>query len=333
MPVNRPLLIVNPRSGSARTGREFPGMLTAIERALGDVDIAYTARGGHAVELARRGVAEGHDLIVAVGGDGTFSEVANGVLQAQQARRGAGGRRPRVGLIATGTGGDFRRSLGIEHKLDAYLDALTSGRERQIDVGKTTFADETGGAVDHFFVNVLSAGMGGLVDRYVAKSPAFIGGRAAYYTASLRALIACRRRPLRLRIWSDEPSTAGPQAAAIPLPIELCTNAWVVAICNGSWFGAGMHVCPPALPGDGRLDVVVVSLLTKREFLRKLPMVYRGEHLSVEGVDYFTCTRIEVELDDDGAPGSPFLLDVDGEPLGRLPLAVQILPGELVVRA
>lgn len=307
-------------------------MLSAIERALGDVDIAYTARGGHAVELARRGVVEGHDLIVAVGGDGTFSEVANGVLKAQQARPAADDHRPRVGLIATGTGGDFRRSLGIEHKLDAYLDALTSGRERQIDVGKTTFADETGGAVDHFFVNVLSAGMGGLVDRYVARSPAFIGGRAAYYTASLRALIACRRRPLRLRIWgSGEPSAADPQAA--DSVVELRTNAWVVAICNGSWFGAGMHVCPPALPGDGRLDVVVVSLLTKREFLRKLPMVYRGEHLSVDGVDYFTCTRIEVELDDDGAPGSPFLLDVDGEPLGRLPLAVQILPGELVVRA
>jgi diacylglycerol kinase (ATP) len=310
-------------------------MLTAIEGALGDVDIAYTARRGHALDLARRGAEEGHGLIVAVGGDGTFSEVANGVLRAT----GAGEAAPRrgapaacVGLIATGTGGDFRRALGIEHRLDAYLAALASGRERRIDVGKATFADDEGRPVEHFFVNVLSAGMGGLVDRYVEQCPPVIGGRAAYYVASLRALVTCRRRPLRLRI-----TPAGPAAGAA----ERHVDAWVIAVCNGSWFGAGMHVCPPALPDDGRLDVVIVTVPTKREFLLRLPTVYRGEHLQIEGVEYLTCTRIELELALDAEPratsrgrsGKPCLLDVDGEPLGRLPLSVEVVPGALTLRA
>ena len=63
-----------------------------------------------------------------MGGDGTFSDVVNGVLR--------GGKETRVGIIGQGTGGDFRKSLGIDHRLDRYRDALASGRERAIDVGK-----------------------------------------------------------------------------------------------------------------------------------------------------------------------------------------------------
>lgn len=384
----RPLLIVNPTSGSARTGRNFPSILTTIESRLGDVDIVYTARQGHAVELAQRGVAEGHDLIIAVGGDGTLSEVANGVLRAQnrwtakdpgtdptstsnseprvdrsEPRVGlvasqVSRSEPRVGLIAMGTGGDFRRSLGLEHQLSAYLAALTSGHVRRVDVGKATFVDKDGATVNHYFSNVLSAGLGGLVDRYVSQSPPFIGGRSAYYIASLRALLTCQRRPLHLRMWvprSDvgdgyaladdrvgggdtgggETAAARSVAAASPVLIERQVEAWIIAVCNGSWFGAGMHVCPPALPDDGLLDVVIVTVPTKAEFVRKLPSVYRGEHLAIAGVEHIRCTRIQMELTDagvaahDGNARKPYLLDVDGEPLGRLPLVVEIVPQAL----
>jgi diacylglycerol kinase (ATP) len=337
-PHNRPLLIVNPVSGSARTGREFPSMLSAIEAALGDVDIVYTAHRGHARDLARRGVEEGHGLIIAVGGDGTFSEVANGVLRAPSMPAPP----VQVGLIATGTGGDLRRSLGIEHRLDAYLAALASGRERHMDVGRVVFTDERGDSVDQYFVNVLSAGMGGLVDRYVEQRPPLVGGRAAYYLASLRALAVCRRRPIALRVTPSGEAAPGDAT-------ERRVNAWVIAICNGSWFGAGMHVCPPALLDDGRLDVVIVTVPTKREFLMKLPTVYRGEHLEIEGVEYLTCSRVELELaspeetadrgrTDGAAPmtartSQPCLLDVDGEALGRLPATIEVVPGALTLRA
>jgi diacylglycerol kinase family enzyme len=257
-----------------------------------------------------------------------------------------------------GTGGDFRRSLGLEHQLDAYLAALTSGRERRVDVGKATFVDEGGATIDHYFINVLSAGLGGLVDRYVSQSPPFIGGGGAYYIASLRALGACRRRPLQIRMWvpdsdagnrhaltgggTDGDDTHGGRsaaerfsAAAPSALIERQVEAWIVAVCNGSWFGAGMHVCPPALPDDGLLDVVMVTVPTKSEFVRKLPSVYRGEHLAIAGVEHIRCTRIEMELDEADVAihgrnaGKPYLLDVDGEPLGRLPLTVEIVPSAL----
>ncbi len=137
----KPLLVVNPKSGGGATGRTFGAMRATIERALGDVEVAMTERSGHGIDLAREGAIAGHPLVVAVGGDGTFHEVVNGLMQARSSDYGAGHVRAkdvRVGMIAQGTGGDFRKTLGLEHRLDKYLDALKSGRERGLDVAKFT---------------------------------------------------------------------------------------------------------------------------------------------------------------------------------------------------
>jgi diacylglycerol kinase (ATP) len=186
-----PLLIVNPKCGTSGTARSLTQVLAAVESTLGDVVIRYTARRGHARELALEGAREGHPLIVAVGGDGTFSEVANGVLMADGgAHPVAGGAEstdgaapgttiPAVGLINVGTGGDFRRSLGIGLSFEQCLEAIALGRERLVDVGLAEFPGTDGLPVQQYFVNVLSAGLGGLVDRYIDSAPAFLGGAAA----------------------------------------------------------------------------------------------------------------------------------------------------------
>src|SRR5437867_4032451 len=116
-PGMKPLLIVNPRSGAGRTGKAFADMRTPIVRAIGDFDAAFTRARGDALDLARVGAGEGRALVVAVGGDGTLHEVVNGVMAAAPSRA-------RVGLIMQGTGGDFRKTLGLEHRLDRYLEAL-----------------------------------------------------------------------------------------------------------------------------------------------------------------------------------------------------------------
>jgi len=331
--MSRPLLIVNPRSGWARTGRQFPRMLAAIERALGDVEIAHTTRCGHAIDLAYRGALEGHDPVISVGGDGTLNEVVNGLMKARAdggaecAGRGAE-RAPRLGLIAAGTGGDFRRSLGLQHSLDAYLEALTSGRERTIDVGLARFTGNDGRPATRYFVNVLSAGAGGLVDRYVGQAPAWIGGRAAYYLASLRAIARCVRAPLRCRV-----TFAGKTS-------ERLISPYLVCVANGAWFGAGMHVAPMARLDDGRLEVVSLGLPSKRYLMRRMPIVYAGAHMDEPGVEHFGCQKIEFEFDHErmseaqlAAAGRRFLLDVDGDALGGMPLSIEVVPAALVTLA
>ena len=143
--------------------------------------------------------------MVGLGGDGTLDEIVNGLLDGgSSAERGVGpgGAQaalvPALGIVGTGTGGDFGRSLGIAHELGAYLAALRGGAERAVDVGWARFPDLHGRPVERHWINVLSAGVGGLVDRYAAAAPALLGGRLAYAQAAVRAVFTCRRDAPRM---------------------------------------------------------------------------------------------------------------------------------------
>lgn len=311
--MEQPLFIVNPKSGASRTAPALSKILAAVESALGDVAIRYTTRRGHARELAAEGAREGRQLIVAVGGDGTFSEVANGVLLTDDADSA-------VGLVNLGTGGDFRRTLGIGPGHEQCIDALTLGRERLIDVGRASFLGPDGVPIEQYFVNVLSAGLGGLVDQYVATAPAFLGGRAAYYLASLRAVAVGKERPVLARVtWQGETR-------------ERVIPAYVIAVCNGRWFGGGMDIAPMALPDDGRLEVLTITERNRVYLAAKIRKIYPGRHLEEPTVHHFPCQRIELRLAEQGA-NRRYPLDVDGDPLGSLPLTIEVVPRRLRLRA
>jgi YegS/Rv2252/BmrU family lipid kinase len=310
----RPLAILNPRSGGGRAGRTAADLRAVLERRLGPIDLSATERPGHAVELAREAVQSGRDLVIAIGGDGTLHEVANGVLQA------GGGHGAAIGYVGQGTGGDFRRALGLEHRLDAYVEAIARGRDRVVDAGRARFDGVAGRPEERWFVNILSAGMSGLVDRHVASTTRVLGGTVAYYLASLRALAECPRSRLRCTV-----ELAGARG-------EHRLEAFMIAICNGTSFGGGMNVAPMARPDDGRLEVIAMDAPSKVAFLAFTRSIYSGAHLGAPGVRHFSCDRVAIELEGDGAPGS-FPLDVDGEALGRLPLEVEVVPGALRIRA
>lgn len=306
-----PLVIYNPRAGGGRTARTFPQVRSVIERRLGPVDAAPTERPGHAITLARDAAREGRRLVIAVGGDGTLNEVANGVLDA--------GSETAVGYVGQGTGGDFRRTLGVEHRLDRYVDVLAGGSDRKVDAGKVTFRTPDGGTCSRWFVNVLSAGMGGLVDQHVARTTKAFGGSIAYFWASLRALSGCERARLTCtRTLRGERDV-----------LEL--DAYVIAICNGRYFGSGMHVAPMADVQDGRFEVIAMDAPSKLGFAAFSRSIYRGDHLSAPGVNHFACDRLTIDLVGERAR-EVFLLDVDGEALGGLPMEVEVAPGALRMR-
>ena len=310
--MSTPLLIVNPVSAGGATGRMFASMRATVEARLGPVDVEMTRSGGHASELAEKGADEGRSLIVAVGGDGTFSETVNGVLRAKKPCP--------VGLIGAGTGGDFRKTLGLEHRLDKYLDAIASGATRTIDVGKARFRGKDGEDKDHYFVNILSAGMGGLVDQYVATGSRMLGGTFAYFLASTKALFKIKPGTVRCDITAPDGTTVTRELAA-----------YLLAICNGRYFGSGMHVAPMAKLDDGKFEVVVMNAPNKVAFAVTSQAIYEGKHLTSKDVTHFSCTKVHMDLVNEEAR-STFLLDVDGEPLGGLPLTVEVLPGALTLR-
>ncbi len=305
-----PLLIVNPRAGGGKTGKTFASMQSVIEGRLGTVKVAFTEQAGHGIELARAGAEAGHPLIVAVGGDGTFNEIVNGVMLS--------GQKTAVGIIGQGTGGDFSRALGTEHRLDKYLDALTSGKERKLDVGFLRYRDgET--TRERYFINILSAGMGGLVDRYVADASRALGGKAAYFGASVKALVACREGKLLITVASNGQSR------------QVKIASYMLAICNGRYFGSGMDVAPMAKVDDGLLEVVSIGATSKLAFAINSRNIYSGAHLGKPGIEHFPCDRIKIDLENEDAR-DVFLLDCDGEAIGGLPIEVELRKGAIVLK-
>ncbi len=316
-----PLLIVNPVSGRKRDTSCLAELLATVEKVLGDTVVRYTLRPGHAREIAAEGVRAGYPLVVSVGGDGTFSEVVDGVLSALDDGGGADADSwPAVGLVDAGTGGDFRRSLGLDPGYKSCLQAIALGRERMVDVGRASFMGRDGTLVQRYFANVLSAGLGGLVDRYVSSAPSLLGGRGAYYLASLRAVAACREQEVIARVtWGGETR-------------EQVIPAYLIAICNGRWFGGGMDIAPMALPDDGRLEVLTITDRNRVQLAAKIRKVYTGSHLDEPTVHHFPCHRIELRLKEESAERR-FLLDVDGDYLGSLPLTVEVATQRLRLRA
>jgi YegS/Rv2252/BmrU family lipid kinase len=330
----RPLVVANPAAGRGRTGRGLTSLVRAVRDTLGDVDVAETSRRGDAEALAAEAARSRRPLVVGLGGDGTLDEIVNGLLSVRPpaGRSASGGDGdaaaflPALGIVGTGTGGDFGRSLGIPHDLDSYLSALRSGADRAVDVGWARFPDLDGRVAERYWINVLSAGIGGLVDRYTAAAPPFLGGRLAYGQATVRAIAMCRR----VRLVCDY---VDPEGEHRRLPL----HAHALAVCNGRTFGGGMNIAPMARLDDGLLEVVVFQTRTRWRLVRRMKTVYAGTHILEPGVDHFTCRELEVR------PESPpagrrsraglFPLDVDGDPLGDVPVAAGVARAALRVRA
>ncbi|MBI3665932.1 MAG: acylglycerol kinase family protein [Acidobacteria bacterium] len=115
--------VANPRSASGKTGRRWPQIAAALAARLGPVETQFTEQPGHAIALTRDLLEQGYERIIAVGGDGTINEVTNGFLRDDQpVRPGAC-----LGILPLGTGGDFRRTLGVPSDFREALEMLAAG--------------------------------------------------------------------------------------------------------------------------------------------------------------------------------------------------------------
>jgi diacylglycerol kinase (ATP) len=309
-----PLAIINPKSGGGKTAGTIAELRRVMENALGKVDVALTERPRHATEIARDAAKDGRETIIVVGGDGSIHEAVNGLMLA----RDAGATGTRLGIVGQGTGGDFRKTLGLEHKLDRYLAAIAGGVTRDLDVGRFTYASNEGEQKIAYFVNILSAGMGGLVDRYVHDASGFLGGKAGYFLASARGLIESEIGHLKVTTTLDGKDET----------VELESRQ--ISICNGRYFGSGMHIAPMAAPDDGILEIVDLGASSKLGFLTFSRKIYDGSHISHPNVRHLRAERVVVELLNERVRDK-YLLDVDGEPLGKLPIDVSVVKGALRV--
>lgn len=242
----------------------------------GEVELALTSGPGHAIALAREAPA-GTPRVIAVGGDGTVHEVANGLLT-----RGPGAVPP-LGVVPVGTGNDFAKMTGTARLAPREaVRALAAGSTRQFDVGQVW---------GEYFVNSIGVGLDADVARRVNQYKHWPGA-TGYVVAALQAIL--HRQALRLQIEVDTERWSAPTT--------------VLEIGIGPCAGGVFYLVPDARPDDGLLDVCAVGPFGLRFLLTRAPLVLSGRHTTLNEVRMARGVRVRVTSAD-----GPLTAHLDGE--------------------
>ncbi|MES1164358.1 MAG: diacylglycerol kinase family protein [Verrucomicrobiota bacterium] len=308
MDPQRPLVIVNPRSGRGLTEARWARLRGALTDGLGELESAFTTCPRDAAVIARREAEAGRALVIAMGGDGTISEVADGILSA-----GAGAR-TELGIIPRGTGGDFRRTLELPDDITEAGRRIRDGAARVVDVGRVSYRGADGQTETRHFVNVASFGFSSAVARRANQSSKRFGGKIAFLSATVGTLVSYDNTDVWITADGGERQRR---------------RVLLAAIGNGRFFGGGMKICPDAVLDDGLLDLVTVGDYARGEVLTKIGRLFGGTHIELDEVDSARVTRVTIEPVDADAQ---IPVELDGETPGHLPATFEILPGALRVR-
>lgn len=304
-------VLVNPKAGAGVAARKIPEISRALERAELPHDVGETRGPGDAQRLVAQAREDGITCLAVVGGDGTLNEVSQGYVDA--AGNPVPG--PELALIPAGTGGDFRKTFGLGDGIGEAVRRLRDAKPRPLDLGILELVADDGSRVVRAFLNIASFGIGGLTDRIVNSTPKWMGGRAAFFSGTLRAMLAYRNAPVRVRV-DGEAFHEGP--------------IFNVAVANGRFFGGGMKIAPDADPSDGCFDVVVLGDLGRGETVLLSSKIYQGRHGEHAKVRFTRGALVEAEPI---SSSREVLIDMDGETPGRLPIRARVAAGALTIRA
>lgn len=306
--MDRVCVIVNPVSARGETARRWPWIQGVIRDHFREFRHHFTEKPNQAAALTRESLLEGYDLIVGVGGDGTFSEISNGFFDD---RCRAINPEAALGIVPSGTGSDLIRSLKIPKDFRRSVEQIREGRARLLDLGLCRFSGGDGEPQRRFFINIADIGLGAEVIHRLAGIPPRKRGPFTYYSGLLSCLH--RLRGYRLDIRSDgEPLPGG--------------NFIIAAVANGSVFGGGMKIAPHARLDDGFFDLVTVGEMGPWQVLANTPRLYRGDIDRHEKVSVTRSRRITITCP------SPCPLEMDGEAVGFLPAEFTLLPRAVRLR-
>jgi diacylglycerol kinase (ATP) len=283
--------LVNPTSGRGK----LAGSADAVAARLATGGYEVTSMAGQdaaaSAKLAQSVVADGYDALVVMGGDGMVHLALQAVV----------GTPTSLGVVATGTGNDVSRALGIAPRQPlAAADVVVAGDTRRIDVARV-------GAT--YYATVLAAGFDSLVNER-ANAMRWPKGQMRYNLATLAELRVFR--PLAYTLELDgEP---------------LSCDAMLVAVGNGRSYGGGLRMCEGAEIDDGLLDVVIIKPISKRELVKVYPRLFKGTHITHPAYVHHQVRTVTVAADG-------IVAYADGERLGPLPVTVEVVPSAVSVFA
>ncbi len=296
-------IIFNPAAAGGRAGKSRNKIFSELKLRLGNCfDVTETLSGSDAERITKEAISAGYSVIVAVGGDGTVSQVINGILQ----KSINGDPLTRLGVISFGTGQGFAQSIGLPKDLSSQISIIKNDAWKLVDTGKICFQNSQS---PKYFLNELQFGIGGTLCRKISPKTKMMLGRYAFGFEAVKTLIRYKAENINLTV--DKRSFS--------------VNAIGIVIANGSYTGGGMRLTPDALIDDGLFDVLVIEEMPPVKRLSSFSKIYSGKHLMRPAFKLFRTNGIKFGY------SNGLSAEADGELITGKCISAEIMPSALRV--
>ena len=295
MNIRRLAVVVNPRGGKRNGIRVLERIRHVFDSAKIELEILVTERVGHATEIAINLNLQRIDGICVVGGDGTFHEVVNGLMQQDDPHSVP------LGIIPAGTGNSLAQHLHCHDPIEAAR-RIVAGLSQSLDVVQVTLPGHS-----IYCANIV--GWGAVSDiNCTAEKMRFLGP-TRYTVAALWHILTPKVR-----------------RATLVLDDRTITDEFLFVIaCNTKYTGAGMKLAPDAEIGDGKIDVVVIRRVSRWQMLRLFMKVFDGSHVALSCIEFHQVRSFSIQSE------AADRMNLDGEMKGNSPMTATLLPSALSI--
>jgi len=295
------LLIHNPNAGYGGSARRrlLDQARKILSRGGIEADLQETRAPGEATEMAQRATAEGRQLVIACGGDGTLNEVVNGLAVQQN------GRRVPMALLPGGTANVLAKELGLPWDILSAAEKLVHGEIKEIALGLATPLNEPG--KKRYFLSVAGAGPDGMIVYSIDLDLKARVGIFAYWWQGARQVFRYKFPHFRV--------VTGEQKLDVSLVVAGRTKH----------YGGPFRITTEADLYADHFEFMALTTQSGFRYLSYLPTLWLGKLRGTEGVHYWKASSTVCEPLD----ARPVYAQIDGEPLARLPVEFKIVPRAL----
>jgi diacylglycerol kinase (ATP) len=298
-------VIANPKSGSRRFFRRKVSIEERLRRAGFEIDFVFSQSPGHATELATDFVERGYRKLIVVGGDGTVSEVIDGVFHSS-----VDPKKITFAVVPSGTGNDWARYWNIKKSLQKSIAVISRGNTQLVDIGRLTYREKRRPIVK-YFVNSVGIGYDAQVVQYAEIIGRFISGHKWVYSfAVVSGAVMHAPKLLSLKVNGKH---------------YLEDKVYTMSIANGPYTGGGIKQTPQASPVDGKFDVMVAVKPSFFELIRGLYHLFRSNLQEDFCVKYFRAEELSITT------RKRHKIEVDGILLkgAKAPYEISLLPNAI----
>jgi diacylglycerol kinase (ATP) len=325
------VLVVNPNSCSGLTGKGWDDLYSEIKEALGtSVEVALTKKPGDGTILTRQFLKQGFKKVVAIGGDGTLNEVANGFFEepvgihsnkinggpAEFRHLKAINPDAIIGFVPAGTRNVLAKSLGLPEGVANCCKRFQLGKPKKMDVVYATVTSQEDhlSTTSRIFLNAAEMGVAGEIIEKSKKVRQVVNSRIVSTITSIAATLPTyQSNECEISIGNNGKKFAIKMTMAV--------------VANGQFLGGGFKVAPHANMSDGLLDLVILKDSGSLKMIDELINMKDGDYKEEDNITYRQTTKLSLISKE-----RDVTVTVDGEPIGILPATFEVIPHALTVK-